>query len=73
MGQPSPFIRVVAGQASTPAIFSLYKALILPILEYGCPAWHPHTLKQEQQLSNMSLKKCSGDNCSALYFVTDMR
>lgn len=62
------FIRVVAGQASTQAIFSLYKALILPILEYGCPAWHPHTLKQEQQLervqraaTRIALKQRRGD------------
>ena len=35
------FIRVVAGKASTTAIFSLYKSLVLPILKYACPAWHP--------------------------------
>lgn len=47
------FIRVVARGSSTSAIFALYKALVLPILEYGIPAWHPNTLKQTQQLERI--------------------
>ena len=62
------FIRVVAGKASTTAIFSLYKSLILPILEYACPAWHPNTTLQDQQLervqrtaTRLALKQRRGD------------
>ena len=47
------FIRVVARGSSTFAIFALYKALILPILEYGVPSWHPSTSKQIQQLERI--------------------
>ena len=47
------FIRVVARGASTNAIFSLYKSLVLPILEYGVPAWHPTTLTQIKQVERV--------------------
>ena len=47
------FIRTVARGSSTNAIFSLYKSLVLPILEYGLPAWHPFTLSQQNQLERV--------------------
>ena len=37
------FIWQVAGGTSTKALTSLYKSLVLPVLEYGLPAWMPYT------------------------------
>ena len=37
------FIFSVAGTCSPDAISCLYKALVLPILQYGLPAWAPRT------------------------------
>ena len=47
------FIRTVARGSSPNAIFSLYKSLVLPILEYGLPAWHPHTSAQKNKLERV--------------------
>ena len=62
------FIRVMARGASTNAIFALYKALVLPILEYGLPAWYPTTCAQTQQLervqrtaTRLALKQARGE------------
>ena len=37
------FIWQMAGGTSTPALASLYKSLVLPVIEYGLPAWTPYT------------------------------
>ena len=62
------FIRVMARGASTNAIFALYKALVLPILEYAIPAWYPTTCAQTQQLervqrtaTRLALKQARGE------------
>ena len=47
------FIRTIARGASTQALFCLYRSLVLPILEYGIPAWHPHTAAQEHKLEQV--------------------
>ena len=47
------FIRLVARGASSNSIFCLYKALVLPLLEYGIPAWHPMTCSQENKLERI--------------------
>ena len=44
------FISSTAGGSSPTAIFSLYKALIIPILEYGVPAWLPRTKKLVERI-----------------------
>ena len=41
------FIRSVARGSSPKAIFSLYRSLVVPILEYGLPALHPYTSSQQ--------------------------
>ena len=33
----------MAGGTSTAALASLYKSLVLPVIEYGLPAWTPYT------------------------------
>ena len=50
------FICSVAGGASTKAFFTLYKSLVLPILEYGIPCW---ARTQSPNFSNLNV-------CSAL-------
>ncbi len=47
------FIRAVAGGASTKAFFTLYKSLVLPILEYGIPCWGANTVSQQQQIERV--------------------
>ena len=47
------FIRTIAHGASSSAIFALYRSLVLPILEYGIPSWHPHTAAQEHKLETV--------------------
>ena len=47
------FIRLVARGASACSIFCLYKTLVLPILEYGVPAWHPVTSLQVNKLERV--------------------
>ena len=47
------FIHSVAGGASTNAFFTLYKSLVLPILEYGIPCWGTHTQSQKQQVERV--------------------
>ena len=37
------FMWQIAGGSSTKALTSLYKSLVLPVLEYGLPAWSPYT------------------------------
>ena len=37
------FIWHTAGGTSTNALMSLYRTLVIPILEYGLPAWCPYT------------------------------
>ena len=37
------FIWQMAGGTSTAALASLYKSLVLPVIEYGLPAWTPYT------------------------------
>ena len=37
------FVWHVAGGSSTEALLSLYRSLVLPVLEYGLPAWSPYT------------------------------
>ena len=37
------FIASTAGGASPKAKFHLYRALVVPVLEYGIPAWQPYT------------------------------
>lgn len=47
------FIRVVACGSFTFAIFALYQALALPILEHGVPALHLNTSSQIQQIEQI--------------------
>ena len=47
------FIQSVARGSSPKAIFSLYRSLVLPILEYGLPAWHPYTSSQQHLLERV--------------------
>ena len=47
------FIKTVAFNASVHAKLALYKALVLPIVEYGLPAWLPQTKKQDDTLENI--------------------
>ena len=46
-------IRSIAFNASMPAKLCLYKSLVLPVLEYGLPAWLPHTRRQEDALERV--------------------
>ena len=57
------FIWQVAGGTSTKALTSLYKSLVLPVLEYGLPAWMPYTAvdiskleRVQRRASRMCLK-----------------
>jgi hypothetical protein len=46
-------IKTIAFNSSVSAKFCLYKSLVLPILEYGMPAWLPHTSLQTQALERV--------------------
>ncbi len=50
------FIRSVARGSSPKAIFSLYISLVLPILEYGLPAWCPYTMALANKLEQVQRK-----------------
>ena len=61
------FIWQIAGGASTKALISLYRSLVLPVLEYGLPAWSPYTASNAAKLervqrraSRMCLKQLKG-------------
>jgi predicted component of type VI protein secretion system len=43
----------IAGGASSTAFVSLYKTLLLPVLEYGLPAWLPHHKRQIKRLEGI--------------------
>ena len=47
------FIWQVAGGSSTKALLSLYRSLVLPVLEYGLPAWSPYTAAMSTQLERV--------------------
>ena len=50
-------IRTVAFNSSVCAKLCLYKSLVLPVLEYGIPAWFPQTGIQEEALERV--QRCS--------------
>lgn len=58
------FIWQIAGGASPKALASLYRSLVLPVLEYGLPVWCPYTAsnaakleKVQRRASRMCLKQ----------------
>ena len=61
------FMWQIAGGSSTKALTSLYKFLVLPVLEYGLPAWSPYTSasiskleRVQRRASRMCLKQRKG-------------
>ena len=62
------FIWQAAGGASSKAFAALYRSLVLPVLEYGLPAWCPNTAsntakleKVQRRASRICLKQHKGD------------
>ena len=62
------FIWQIAGGSSSHALRCLYISLVLPILQYGLPAWYPYTATLSAKLegvqrraSRMCLKQRRGD------------
>ena len=61
------FIWQIAGGTSTKALALLYRSLVLPVLEYGLPAWTAYTVtnfssleRVQRRASRMCLKQRSG-------------
>ena len=61
------FIWHTAGGTSTKALMSLYRSLVIPVLEYGLPAWCPYTAalsskieRVQRRATRMFLKQHKG-------------